>query len=168
MRILRVSLICVALMTTMAACLTPYTLPEPRVDWETGLAGDWEPFAPKGDRNGMVYVGHNTYVKGCDDYPGGLDMLMLDLHKSVQPGLRCLSALGPARKRDAARLATLFDERVEQRPTRIYCGKTGDKTGSVGSRPVKIGNHAGMAFEPESSEFPGFHINNLRTALILD
>ena len=145
-------------------CVSPYKLPDPMSDTESSVLTNFKGFNVISREGNSVYVGYNTYVLNCENYPGNLgshlDHFLLTLSRSVENGLKCLNEQGDRGKKDAGRLLALFDERIKQRPIKIFCGTTGSSTGGNWLTREKVNaDHAGMAFEPESEDFPGFHIN---------
>lgn len=143
-----------------SACFTPYQLPQAKSDWETIIIKDMPDFKAVSGTGGKTYVGNNVQVIGCEKYLGGIELFLTDLRKTIKDGLSCLSVLGTERKKDAAQLAALFDERIEQRKVSLYCGEAGEETGQDGFIKNEISdNHAGLSFSPDSMDFPGFHIN---------
>jgi hypothetical protein len=118
---------------TSSGCVSPYKLPDPMSDTESAVLTNFKGFNVISREGNSVYVGYNRYVLDCENYPGNLgshlDHFLLTLSRSVEKGLKCLNDQGDRGKKDATRLLALFDERIKQRPVKIFCGTTGSLTG---------------------------------------
>lgn len=123
------------------------------------MLGSFKGFTLQENKGNRVPLGFNTRAVDCTDYHGNLEMFVLDLSRAIESGIGCLAKQGETGKRDAARLLALFDERIKQRPVTIFCAKPGSRVGTGFTKQVLREEVAGLAFDTDFPDFPGFVIN---------